>query len=170
MYSVRMYLVCGQLQHPRLNTCDCKEDYETTVMAPILPVDEKSVHRDQSIHDRPSMPSPASSRFRPVLTTFLILAIVLHLGKYFGFSIIAAVHPTSGASNADYLSLLNSQSGSRMNQTDLVPLEVHMMSKCPDARDCLRDLIVPTMERVSDKVDLTLSFIGRWVGLALLPL
>lgn len=52
-----------------------------------------------------------------------------------------------------------------MNQTELVPLEVHIMSKCPDARDCLRDLIVPTMERVSDKVDLKLSFIGRWVGL-----
>lgn len=45
----------------------------------------------------------------------------------------------------------------------LVPLEVHIMSKCPDARDCLRDLIVPTMEKVSDKVDLKLSFIGRWV-------
>lgn len=165
-----MYLVVWtNLIHPRLNTCDCKEDYEATAMAPILPTDEKSVHRD---HDPPSMPSPASSRFRPVLTTLLILAIVLHLGKYFGFSIIAAVHPTSGASNPHYLSLLNSQTDSRMNQTELVPLEVHIMSKCPDARDCLRDLIVPTMERVSDKVDLTLSFIGRWVGLnesALVP-
>src|ERR1700712_3562384 len=26
-----------------------------------------------------------------------------------------------------------------------VPLEIHVMSKCPDARDCLRELIVPTM-------------------------
>ncbi|KAL4893550.1 hypothetical protein BDV59DRAFT_177585 [Aspergillus ambiguus] len=42
-----------------------------------------------------------------------------------------------------------------------VPLEAHIMSKCPDARDCLRTLIVPTMEQVSDKVDFHLSFIAN---------
>ncbi|KAL8817757.1 MAG: hypothetical protein Q9223_003466 [Gallowayella weberi] len=42
----------------------------------------------------------------------------------------------------------------------LVPLEAHIMSKCPDARDCLRDLVVPAMEQVVDKVNFTLSFIG----------
>lgn len=136
-------------------------------MALILPTDEKSFHRAQS------MPNPASSRFRRVLITLLILAIALPLGKYFGFSINPVVHPTSGGRHPHSLSLLNAQTDSRMNQTELVPLEVHIMSKCPDARDCLRDLIVPTMERVSDKVDFTLSFIGRWVGLnesALVPL
>lgn len=45
----------------------------------------------------------------------------------------------------------------------LVPLEAHIMSKCPDARDCLRDLIVPAMERVNDKVDFRLSYIGTYV-------
>lgn len=39
------------------------------------------------------------------------------------------------------------------------------MSKCPDARDCLRDLVVPAMERISDKVDFRLSFIGSYVHL-----
>lgn len=34
------------------------------------------------------------------------------------------------------------------------------MSKCPDARDCLRDLVVPAMEQVVDKVNFTLSFLG----------
>jgi hypothetical protein len=34
------------------------------------------------------------------------------------------------------------------------------MSKCPDARDCIRELVVPTMEKVSDKVDFELSFIA----------
>ncbi|KAL8697783.1 MAG: hypothetical protein Q9224_002146 [Gallowayella concinna] len=34
------------------------------------------------------------------------------------------------------------------------------MSKCPDARDCLRDLVVPAMEQIVDKVNFTLSFIG----------
>jgi len=41
-----------------------------------------------------------------------------------------------------------------------VPLEIHVMSKCPDARDCLHELIVPTMVQVSEKVNLTMSFIG----------
>ncbi|KAK0619925.1 hypothetical protein B0T14DRAFT_412592, partial [Immersiella caudata] len=42
-----------------------------------------------------------------------------------------------------------------------IPLEAHIMSKCPDARDCLRDLILPTMQKAHDKVNFTLSFIGR---------
>lgn len=43
-----------------------------------------------------------------------------------------------------------------------VPLDVHIMSKCPDARDCLKKLVLPTMANVSDKVDFRLSFIGRY--------
>lgn len=42
-----------------------------------------------------------------------------------------------------------------------VPLEAHIMSKCPDARDCLQQLIVPAMEQVDDLVDFRLSFIAR---------
>lgn len=42
-----------------------------------------------------------------------------------------------------------------------VPLEVHIMSKCPDARDCLQQLVVPAMEKVDDIVDFRLSFIAR---------
>ncbi|CAK7199761.1 hypothetical protein SEUCBS139899_002444 [Sporothrix eucalyptigena] len=43
----------------------------------------------------------------------------------------------------------------------LVPFEAHIMSKCPDAVDCLRELVLPTMQQVYDKVNFTLSFIGR---------
>ena len=46
----------------------------------------------------------------------------------------------------------------------LVPLEAHIMSKCPDARDCLRDLVVPAMEQIADKVDFQLSYIGSVDG------
>lgn len=46
------------------------------------------------------------------------------------------------------------------NQTGLVPLEAHVMSKCPDAKTCLEELIVPAMEQVVDKVDFRLSYIG----------
>ncbi|KAF1993695.1 hypothetical protein P154DRAFT_58797 [Amniculicola lignicola CBS 123094] len=42
-----------------------------------------------------------------------------------------------------------------------VPLEIHIMSKCPDARNCLQQLVVPAMANVSDKVDFRLSFIGE---------
>lgn len=48
--------------------------------------------------------------------------------------------------------------------TRLVPLEAHIMSKCPDALDCMRDLVLPTMQRVVDKVNFTLSFIGTPTG------
>lgn len=44
-----------------------------------------------------------------------------------------------------------------------VPLEAHIMSKCPDAKDCLHDMILPAMVNISDKVDFTLSFIGKYV-------
>jgi hypothetical protein len=60
--------------------------------------------------------------------------------------------------------LLAPQWGAGMASADenatLVPLEAHIMSKCPDARDCLQMLVLPTMANVSDKVNFTLSYIG----------
>ena len=47
------------------------------------------------------------------------------------------------------------------NKSTLVPLEAHIMSKCPDARDCLKNLVVPAMEEIADMVDFSLSFIGK---------
>jgi len=47
------------------------------------------------------------------------------------------------------------------SSTRKIPLEAHIMSKCPDAKDCLKDLIVPAMEKISDIVDFQLSYIGR---------
>lgn len=47
------------------------------------------------------------------------------------------------------------------NSSKKVPLEAHIMSKCPDARDCLQQLVVPAMEQISDRVDFDLSFIAR---------
>ncbi|KAF2719100.1 hypothetical protein K431DRAFT_229434 [Polychaeton citri CBS 116435] len=42
-----------------------------------------------------------------------------------------------------------------------VPLDVHIMSKCPDARDCLHDMILPAMVNVSHLVKFNLDFIGK---------
>ncbi|KAK5134068.1 hypothetical protein LTR08_006958 [Meristemomyces frigidus] len=47
--------------------------------------------------------------------------------------------------------------------TGRVPLEAHIMSKCPDARDCLHDMILPAMQNISHKVDFKLSYIGKYV-------
>lgn len=47
------------------------------------------------------------------------------------------------------------------SRSSKVALEAHIMSKCPDARDCLHDMILPAMMNVSSKVDFKLSYIGR---------
>lgn len=44
-----------------------------------------------------------------------------------------------------------------------VPIEAHIMSKCPDAKFCFQDLLVPAMVKMHDKVDFKLSFIGKYV-------
>ncbi|RYP05909.1 hypothetical protein DL765_009681 [Monosporascus sp. GIB2] len=47
-----------------------------------------------------------------------------------------------------------------INQGERVPLEIHIMSKCPDAQYCLSELVVPTMDQVHDLVDFKISYIG----------
>ncbi|RPA85084.1 hypothetical protein BJ508DRAFT_412225 [Ascobolus immersus RN42] len=42
-----------------------------------------------------------------------------------------------------------------------VPLEVFIMSKCPDARDAFDLLIAPAFKKVQDLVDFKIEFIGR---------
>lgn len=49
------------------------------------------------------------------------------------------------------------------NDVAKVSMDVHIMSKCPDARECLNKLVLPTMANVSDKVDFRLSMIGTYV-------
>jgi hypothetical protein len=36
-------------------------------------------------------------------------------------------------------------------------INAHIMSKCPDAQACLQKLVLPAMEKISDKVDFKLS-------------
>lgn len=49
----------------------------------------------------------------------------------------------------------------------LVPLEAHIISKCPDTRDALRELILPAMQQIADKVDFKLTYIGTYVDVIL---
>lgn len=66
-------------------------------------------------------------------------------------------HPHSALSSDSTPEALETAESS----SNKVPLEAHIMSKCPDAQYCLQHLVVPAMEQIHDKVDFRLSFIGR---------
>lgn len=101
------------------------------------------------------MPPPIRRGFSPL--RFLMATVYLGLAglTYWHFQMRAAVFQPS---LVDPLSREQAAATS-----ELVPLEAHIMSKCPDAKDCLRDLVLPAMQKVHDKVNFTLSFIGRYV-------
>ncbi|KAH0605593.1 uncharacterized protein H6S33_004815 [Morchella sextelata] len=58
-------------------------------------------------------------------------------------------------------SALPGEHNNNNNNKTKVPLEIHIMSKCPDARDCVELLVAPALKNVSDIVDFRMSFIGR---------
>lgn len=95
-------------------------------------------------------------RNRPLLSVAVVAFLLFLVYKFHPFSSYAGgwVPSQQGESAA-------SKAASDSTATkDLVPLEAHIMSKCPDAKDCLRDLVLPTMMRVNAKVNFTLSYIG----------
>ncbi|KAF2838775.1 hypothetical protein M501DRAFT_1011531 [Patellaria atrata CBS 101060] len=102
---------------------------------PLVP--QTSEEMGSSFQSRPSSTSRRMQRFH-------IAAIVFVLGLYILARRFHCDHPDSDEHGA----------------TTKVPLEVHIMSKCPDSKACLEELVVPTMANVSDKVDFTLSYIG----------
>lgn len=108
-------------------------------------------------------PNPLGRVHHAILLVLIVLLPVCLLLKYFGIpSVEVAMYKTADASVARHPHSPSSQITifSHSNQSTLVPLEAHIMSKCPDARDCLRDLVVPAMEKISDHVNFQLSFIG----------
>lgn len=127
-------------------------------------------HQRQDIYTptNANMPNAPWSRLRRgVIVGLLVLLPMLSYRGYFvvkGRSIVGSgsleISSTEqlNPANPPIPAVLQGSNGSA-----LVPLEAHIMSKCPDARDCLSDLIVPAMERISDIVDFRLSFIGTYV-------
>lgn len=85
---------------------------------------------------------------------FLMALLSVVLPVYLIFSLLSRAFP-AGLPKPTSVSMTASN-------RSLVPLEAHIMSKCPDARDCLRNLVVPAMEQVVNKVNFTLSFIGSY--------
>ena len=95
----------------------------------------------EKLHSTSSAPRRIS-RFHSFLTIFIIAGIT-----YF----LVSTYPPIKIAQPTHI---------KSNQTALVPLEAHVMSKCPDAKTCLEELVVPAMEQVVDMVDFRLSYIG----------
>lgn len=109
----------------------------------------KPVHATMRPYPRPAR------RFRPMLImTLVALCFYYYLRPLTPFGILPQV-VTFAPPQAS-----RAQKAMATTSKALVPLEAHIMSKCPDARDCLRMLVLPTMQRVIDKVNFTLSYIG----------
>jgi hypothetical protein len=140
-----------------------------------LPIHTKEGYDDsfeQTQLDRPT---------RPTTTTYLrriCIAIVFLIGYYL---LLLKPSPCTshGAHNTHLQGSLTGVSPSQEDNSELsnlgsfapvahntlaqtkIPLEAHIMSKCPDAQACLQKLVLPAMEQISDKVDFKLSFIAR---------
>ena len=110
--------------------------------------------RDESL---PSSPMQKRSRLAfglyAIATFFVFLIITYGYGQPIFFP---SLYPQPDPRHTPpQLNIVNT------NQSNLVPLEAHIMSKCPDAKTCLRDLVVPAMEQIVDKVEFRLSYIGK---------
>ncbi|KAF4471544.1 gamma interferon inducible lysosomal thiol reductase (GILT) [Fusarium albosuccineum] len=104
--------------------------------------------------------SPARSirRSRPTLIIAFVIAALYTFWLWQPFSV--PLRPADvGVSVTDPVA--ETKTDAIHTTEELVPLEAHIISKCPDTRDALRELILPVMQRVHDKVNFTLSYIGR---------
>ena len=110
----------------------------------------------QKTRDSSFSTSSALSRLRSRLGVYTAAII-------FAFLIVTYAFPVqlSPFRPQHHLKTIITQSTTvKTNQTSLVPLEAHVMSKCPDAKTCLEELVVPAMEQVVDMVNFRLSYIG----------
>jgi hypothetical protein len=114
--------------------------------------DFKHPTMDQEKADRMFITPPRRSR--PLAIGFAVVALL-----YFSWSSLVPIVPWTAR-----LGGMPCTSTQLTGTKSPVPLEAHIMSKCPDARDCLRMLVLPTMQQVYNKVNFTLSFIGTYVA------
>ncbi|KYK59472.1 gamma interferon inducible lysosomal thiol reductase [Drechmeria coniospora] len=106
----------------------------------------RSNNRNNSARSRSSF-SPATSmasRFRSYLRTVLSVVAISIIG----------LHLSRG-------SFVHGYSLPRAAANKLVPLEAHIISKCPDTKAALHLLILPVMKRVHHMVDFKLNYIGK---------
>ena len=111
--------------------------------------------------DEKHAPKPSGVGYRPsrLQRRFVIVSVLILLILYSVFP-LPSLLPSWWQKNAIGRDPGPASGKVALNAKRKVELEAHVMSKCPDARDCLRDLVVPAMEQVGDLVDFRLSFIG----------
>ncbi|KAI1264181.1 hypothetical protein F5Y18DRAFT_86703 [Xylariaceae sp. FL1019] len=124
--------------------------------------------------DRRPVRSRSRRRHRPF---FVVLLLVASFYALYSSGLLSAYsttlptsYPSADSASASGPDALEPNVPGRSESVDLdveptearqrVPLEAHIMSKCPDAKDCLKEMILPAMIRVVDKVNFTLSYIG----------
>jgi hypothetical protein len=100
-------------------------------------------------HQQPQPPAMSQRRARPLALITLLFVFALTFWRW------PSSTPATWATNLSHLDNIPSTTEKR-----LVPLEAHIISKCPDTRDAFRELLLPVMQQVSDKVNFTLSYIG----------
>lgn len=113
-------------------------------------------HQEQDVALSRRLPPTIRSRmFGHFLPAFLLMSAVVLL---FRTTLVSQGH-YDASKDLERTGTSKAQHG--MTAGHKVELEAHIMSKCPDARDCLQQLVVPVMAQVSDKVDFKLSYIGK---------
>ena len=140
-------------------------------MATLMEKSENRNHDENSTATTsPIMLSRSRSRSRPHLTVIVFTFVLFWLSlSYLPLLPSWRSNRSSQDGEIQWVHSVSDQ-GSHGDGSRLVPLEAHIMSKCPDARDCLRDLVVPAMEKIVDMVDFNVSFIGKSVTAACLPI
>ncbi|KAI1376225.1 hypothetical protein F4677DRAFT_445479 [Hypoxylon crocopeplum] len=108
------------------------------------------------MEEKRPMRNRARRRHRPLMIIALVGIVLYALYNIHAVSSYAVLFVPESSSYSPSTDVDQSTSIAR----DLVPLEAHIMSKCPDAKDCLKEMVLPAMMRVSDKVNFTLSYIG----------
>jgi hypothetical protein len=105
-----------------------------------------------------SRPTIAQTRDKaPSLLRHSLFSTILN----FGVGLLPFAIPLSVVAGTQ--SALLDYGGDSWVGTWKVPFEVHIESRCPDARDCLQKLVVPTYWQVKDKVDFRISYVGEYV-------
>ena len=118
---------------------------------------EDSLTYGTVIMERPAYQRPRRRIFR----TYILAIICVFLLNYYLFPPLAdLVRRQISDKHVTTKPVGTSSPAPQTPSAARIPLEAHIMSKCPDARDCLVDLVVPAMEQIEQEVDFQLSYIG----------
>lgn len=129
---------------------------EKIATPPFRDVEQPSLGHGIRRHSSPSIRGRNRLLYRFCLVAFCFLA-GWKLARYIPGRLILC---TSELPKASPKAAVNAGSIQAVDRK--VALEVHVMSKCPDAKACLQALVVPAMEQLHEKIDFRMSFIGRY--------